>query len=99
MEFPPPNGLNVPTGYKGKAYSLQKIFLEITYLVPNAPHPDRHHIKWGKPRRKNIFNGLRDNDHHLLQFSTLKAPENDLLEQLSRDSGTFFKKKKLRICI
>ena len=66
-----------------------KLFLISIYSEPNGPHPERHHIRWGKPRRQNAYNGLRRQDHHLLQFSATKAPEKEYLDQLSRDEGKF----------
>ena len=73
-------------GFKGD-FDFKITNIIYSNLAPNTPHPDRCHVRWGKPRRKNVYNGLRSNDHHILQFSATQAPEEELLANLSRDAG------------
>ena len=74
-------------GFKGNLLLLSFFNNTLLSIAPNAPHPDRCHTRWGKPRRKNAYNGLRSNDHHILQFSATQAPEDDLITKINRDKG------------
>ena len=56
-------------------------------LARGAPHPDRHHVRWGKPLRKNAFNGIRSDSHEFFKFSATQSPEKDFVERVNQNEG------------